>query len=643
VSAVTPPSGPSSQSHYERPSAKGGPYKQRVVVFVHGIFGDADATWRYSASVYWPKLLLTDDSFRDSDVYVAGYSTPYLGNTMNVDEVVTNLNNRLVSDEVFSKHREVVFVCHSLGGLIVQRLLLTFRGYAKQVPFIYFFSTPETGAQIAKLAGVFSADPLLRALLPSDENGYLQNLENEWKASQFHIRRLCAYEKKPYKGVLVVDRLSGTRNCDDPPIAINEDHIGIVKPSSADHDSYIALRNAFIAIPISRNRVPSLNGVKGKNTSPGDNGQTEASAASPAAKDNLREQGLALFKEILDFLADRQRNDAHTQLAPSESGASEGGTGRNANLTPKYMQETLILFGEKFESRIADIHDELSSRGLQDLTLDALYRDPAHNIFGNVDRAIREIADSIRRLVLLVPPEGMYKDVSDGQLTRIALDEANKMDKKTTHAMKELSADSTPDAVRFFFWSDFRSCCLNQVEYLRAELMKRLGPSAYDTAEMRAFNGSGGLAEMEKNPNGSIAAVLDYSPYFRHLAIRLKRRADPSSGQPRVLDYSETLGTAGLTVTIETQNDIASGYIFVQFESSGSVVAMKCDLADSKYVSESDATDNADLLRSIRSSAGEKRSTLVVKVGDTPFRAHTPIHVVAYGASHASKVLYFDE
>jgi hypothetical protein len=169
---------------------------------------------------------------------------------MNVDEVVTNLNNRLVSDEVFSKHREVVFVCHSLGGLIVQRLLLTFRRYAQQVPFIYFFSTPESGAQIANLASVFSSDPLLKALIPGDDNDYLQNLENEWKASQFHIHRFCAYEKKKYKGVLIVDRLSGTRNCDDPPLAINENHITIVKPDGVNHDSYVAFRNAFKQFPV---------------------------------------------------------------------------------------------------------------------------------------------------------------------------------------------------------------------------------------------------------------------------------------------------------------------------------------------------------------------------------------------------------
>lgn len=100
----------------------------------------------------------------------------------------------------------------------MQQLLLTFHDYSQQVPFIYFFSTPETGARMANLAMVFSSDPLLRTLIPGDENEYLQNMENQWKAAKFHTHRFCAYERKKYKGVLVVDRLSGTRNCDDPPL-----------------------------------------------------------------------------------------------------------------------------------------------------------------------------------------------------------------------------------------------------------------------------------------------------------------------------------------------------------------------------------------------------------------------------------------
>jgi hypothetical protein len=132
--------------------------------------------------------------------------------------------------------------------------LLTFRNYAQQVPFIYFVSTPQTGAQMANLASVFSSDPLLRALIPGDGNDYLQNLENEWRAAQFHIHRFCAYEKKKYKGVLVVDRLSGTRNCDDPPLAINEDQ-RLASFGLAGHVYFKRRKDEFCALLVGGNSI----------------------------------------------------------------------------------------------------------------------------------------------------------------------------------------------------------------------------------------------------------------------------------------------------------------------------------------------------------------------------------------------------
>jgi hypothetical protein len=245
-------SGPLLGSHYERPRTDADSFKERVIVFVHGIFGDANSSWTSDRGAYWPKLLLKDSAFNDSDVYVAQYESPAQGNTLSVTEVVAQLNSRLTSDAVFEKHHEVVFVCHSLGGIIVQQLLLTFREHAKQVPFIYLFAVPEEGSQVARLGSFFNSDPLLKALFNGDENEYLLNLENQWRAAHFTIKLYCAYEKKPVKGtILIVGRLSGTRNCYEPPIPINEDHMGIVKPNGMKHDSYIALRNATVANPVS--------------------------------------------------------------------------------------------------------------------------------------------------------------------------------------------------------------------------------------------------------------------------------------------------------------------------------------------------------------------------------------------------------
>ena len=222
--------------------------KNRVIVFIHGLYGSAASSWTCGNGSFWPGMLLKDHAFDDSDIYVASYNTSVSGNLMTLDDIVGNLDNRFANDQVLD-HQDVVFVAHDLGGLVVQRLLLTRREYAPKVRFIYFFSTPQTGTQIARIASLFSQDPLLRQMFSGDGNDYLQNLEAEWKAADFsHIRRYCAYETQPTNGILVVDRLSGTRNCDEG-LALPKNHVNIVKPCSAEDDAYIALRTAAVKNP----------------------------------------------------------------------------------------------------------------------------------------------------------------------------------------------------------------------------------------------------------------------------------------------------------------------------------------------------------------------------------------------------------
>jgi hypothetical protein len=242
-------------SHYERPKDPKGPFKEAVIVFVHGMFGDAADTWTSANGTYWPRLLLADTTFDNYDVYVASYATSGTGSRYNMHEVVASLENRLTNAGVFAHHRQVIFVCHSLGGIVVQQLLITFPNHASQVPLIYFFAVPQEGSQIATIAKVFSSDTLLKYMFQGNENEYMEGLEDEWKGAHFKIERYCAFETKPYKGMFViVDRLSGTRNCDEVAVPIDEDHVGIVKPNTEDHESYVALRVAVLENPISTSK-----------------------------------------------------------------------------------------------------------------------------------------------------------------------------------------------------------------------------------------------------------------------------------------------------------------------------------------------------------------------------------------------------
>jgi len=242
-------------SPYLRPANQSGPYKKRVIVFVHGLWGDADETWRFSSKVYWPGLLLNDPTFNDSDIYVASYPTSF-GGRMNIEDIVNNLSNRLIADKIFSEHREVVFVCHSLGGLIVERLLLKQRELDRQVRFIYFFGTPQTGVDIAKFGQLLSSDPVFRDLAADEDNEDLQAIDGEWRAAHLGIPTYCAYETKRLYVARLVDRDSATRNCTETEVAINENHIGMVKPSGVRHDSYLALVNAVRDNPVAPEKKP---------------------------------------------------------------------------------------------------------------------------------------------------------------------------------------------------------------------------------------------------------------------------------------------------------------------------------------------------------------------------------------------------
>src|ERR1700737_4376749 len=62
-------------SHYE--GRVGG--RPKVVVFVHGIYGDAQGTWTAPNKAFFPALVAQDTSIAQSNVFVAGYQTRFIG------------------------------------------------------------------------------------------------------------------------------------------------------------------------------------------------------------------------------------------------------------------------------------------------------------------------------------------------------------------------------------------------------------------------------------------------------------------------------------------------------------------------------------------------------------------------------------
>jgi len=225
---------------------------KRVIVFVNGIFGDAFSTWT-KGSNYWPKMLCADYDFDNVDIYVHSFNSPKIQTAQTIDELAKRMKDYLSTDRVFERHQMVIFICHSMGGLVTRAFLLKTRPSPQQVPMIYFFATPTTGANVAGIAAHLSKNSQLRDMLPLQQDGYVGNLQDEWLATSEDeklnypstIASFCAYEKYDTWGFRIVERQSATNLCNRETRGILADHIDIVKPVDNRGEPYVSFKAAY--------------------------------------------------------------------------------------------------------------------------------------------------------------------------------------------------------------------------------------------------------------------------------------------------------------------------------------------------------------------------------------------------------------
>jgi pimeloyl-ACP methyl ester carboxylesterase len=239
------------------------PFKARVIVFVHGLHGSRES-WRAANGAFWPDLVKTDPHFAYSDVEIAEYPSPASNGKMSSVQLADILWNRLKQDHVW-EHREVVFLAHSLGGILVEEMLLRHPADAARVKFVVSYGTPHEGSTVARFASIYDKDPLLNDLSDATSNTFLTKLEENWRGhdSVNGIHRFCAYESedtRPEDGIArylktharVVSYFSATYGCDvtTPPQEIHADHIHMVRPSDRKDSAYDFFRRVYRDNPI---------------------------------------------------------------------------------------------------------------------------------------------------------------------------------------------------------------------------------------------------------------------------------------------------------------------------------------------------------------------------------------------------------
>lgn len=224
----------------------------RVIVFVHGVFGDLEGTWRNDRSgAFWPEMLLDDPDMRGFDAVLVGFNSPLFGSSQTLEELSTGVFQRLSDEGVFSKYREIYFIAHSMGGLITQRILITLNSPAyvemlRKVKAVVLLSTPSGGAPIAELASYVSANPQLQDMAPATLNSWIQAVQNDIvrlrnardSVAERYPRMFAGYETLRTHGVTIVSRVYASTQIDQPMMPFDRDHPGIAKPGDRDDDVY---------------------------------------------------------------------------------------------------------------------------------------------------------------------------------------------------------------------------------------------------------------------------------------------------------------------------------------------------------------------------------------------------------------------
>lgn len=218
-----------------------------AVIFVHGLAGDARSTWTNSNGTYWPALLATDPEFRSFDIYVFEYDTSFWAPCQSVPDVADALRRFTEDKRIFSRYDRVVFVAHSLGGVIVREFLIRFQSaIASKVPFVFYFGTPAGGSPLANALSRFTFCRQVDDLRSVDVNSLLQSQLAIWRNSPElqKIKVQCGVETRTTFGLAVAPRASSELGCTDSE-ALPYPHVELVKPACAADDRHIALRNAF--------------------------------------------------------------------------------------------------------------------------------------------------------------------------------------------------------------------------------------------------------------------------------------------------------------------------------------------------------------------------------------------------------------
>ncbi|PSS58861.1 AAA family ATPase [Pseudomonas sp. BBP2017] len=232
-----------------------------AIIFVHGFFSNSHSCWtNKKAKTFWPDLVVEDLRIPRVSIYLGGYYTNVDSGLLGVRECSDQLFDALrrrsqIGDASPITFPKLIFVCHSLGGIVVRYMLESYREHFTSHKIgVALMASPSIGSDyadtFAKIASFYKnrvgkqlrmnselladLDGRFKVFVESREHGTFMGVEAVEHVGFLHLRWLPGF--KP-----IVLEQSASRYFSGRRIVPDTNHSTIVKPGDLDHGGHSIL------------------------------------------------------------------------------------------------------------------------------------------------------------------------------------------------------------------------------------------------------------------------------------------------------------------------------------------------------------------------------------------------------------------